>query len=585
MPNNTWSAGGAGNWSVNGNWSLGVAPVLADDVIFDATSVQDCTIDVSPSVNSITFTAAYSGNWSAAGQTMTCAVDFSHSGTGTSNFGNGVTCNGNTSTVFIAAGVGGISAAFCCFTMNTVTSGTLDFNKTVAPNCLNLGANAIVEIKGTVSQIFSSASPALTFTNGGTLIVSKSVTFSVSIALEIVSIPGAAPTITGTVGQQLNLRVQNPAANATIPALTVSNINLGIYAFSSAGGIISLAGDISCGPLVLFAQGGSVVGTINTSGYAINATGIVVGNNTAGGTLTVNFSNSVVNCSSFDGATYNVGTTNFNLQTSQWTCSGDWTFGSNHTVNPGASSVTIANTSTITSNGKSFYDLTVNAAAKVITCADALTCAAGGDLTLTAGTLTLATFNLTVGGNTAINGASTLNATGSTCSFAGNYSTAVASTVTVNAATNYTFTAATIITTNGITLPSCTFNNNFTINNSCVITRLITGVNGFTGTFQAGNIFTITNYTAGDWDGAFGALSSYQSSIPGTQATFIAPAFVGDLTVRYTRWTDINANFGETIYANDGTSQNGGNNDNIIFPAGGAGRRLSDSKIAIGMGI
>jgi hypothetical protein len=582
MPNNTWSAGGAGNWSVNGNWSLGVAPVLADDVIFDATSVQDCTIDVSPSVNSITFTAAYSGNWSAAGQTMTCALGFSHDGTGTSNFGNGLTCNGNASTLHVGAGVGVVTATSCVLTMNGTTAMVLDDDKGIRASPLTLGPNAVVTNNGAQLTRYESATTPLIVADGAIFTSNINVNFSLTGPDMIVN-QGVGSVINGTSNITFIL---NTGVVATIPAFTYTGS--GLIIFTDGGGgtgaSLTLMGTFNSGTArtIFFNQGAG------TTTYNFNNQDVTTGRfddgASGGGTCVYNYGSGTFNITSYT-SNYIVGTTVKNFQTSRWTCTGDWTFASTHTVDPGASSVTIANTSTITSNGKSFYDLTVNAAAKVITCADALTCAAGGDLTLTAGTLTLATFNLTVGGNTAINGVSTLNATGSTCSFAGNYSTAVASTVTVNAATNYTFTAATIITTNGITLPSCTFNNNFTINNSCVITRLITGVNGFTGTFQAGNIFTITNYTAGDWDGAFGALSSYQSSIPGTQATFIAPAFVGDLTVRYTRWTDINANFGETIYANDGTSQNGGNNDNIIFPAGGAGRRLSDSKIAIGMGI
>jgi len=49
------------------------------------------------------------------------------------------------------------------------------------------------------------------------------------------------------------------------------------------------------------------------------------------------------------------------MESSQWTCSGAWTFRSNHTINPGTSTVTLTgNSATLTTAEKSFHNLVIN---------------------------------------------------------------------------------------------------------------------------------------------------------------------------------------------------------------------------------
>jgi hypothetical protein len=573
--NNVWSALGPGNWSANGNWSLGVAPVLADDVIFNATSVQNCTIDVSPSVNSITFAAAYSGNWTAVGQTMTCTLGFSHDGTGTSHFGNGLTCNGNASTLHIGAGVGAATGSFCNLVFNGVVAMVFDDDKGIQFNSLITGAGAVLTSSGASTNTFSTGGIPLIIGNASTLTLNTTTNFYSTAAGQLYSTPGAY-TFNGT--GTITFYATGAGFVFTAPALTFTGTsgNFGFIAgLGTNNAIINQTGNIianSVGTFRIYAGIANTSFTWNTGGFAISNTGgnLRLGASIATGVLTFNCGASAITMKVYN--EYAVGASTINMQTAQFTCAGSWTFGVTNTINPGSSSVTITTTSTVTSNGKSFFDFTVNSGANTVTCADALTLAANGDLTLTTGTLNLAIFNLTVGGDTYVNGVSTLNATGSTCSFAGNYTTAVASTVTINPATNYTFTAVTAIVTNGITLPSCTFNDDFTISDTCIITSLIIGVDGITGTFEAGNIFTITLLAAADWDGALGALNAFRSTIPGTQYTLAIP---NALTLQYMNPQD-SALLGFQITVDDGTSVDGGNNDaNWIWPvvppvAGGA---------------
>lgn len=58
----TWDGGGADNqWSTAANWSGNIVPTAADDVVFDATSVKNATVDAAFTVNSLAINIGYAG--------------------------------------------------------------------------------------------------------------------------------------------------------------------------------------------------------------------------------------------------------------------------------------------------------------------------------------------------------------------------------------------------------------------------------------------------------------------------------------------------------------------------------------------
>ncbi len=60
MAERVWSASGAGSASTAGNWSGGSAPTSSDTVVFNNTSVENCTWDVT-AVSTITVASTYTG--------------------------------------------------------------------------------------------------------------------------------------------------------------------------------------------------------------------------------------------------------------------------------------------------------------------------------------------------------------------------------------------------------------------------------------------------------------------------------------------------------------------------------------------
>ena len=83
MATNTWSHTVGNNWNSAGNWSLGHVPQAGEDVVFDATSTADCTLDayVFANLGSVTFADAYSGTF-AFGTSWLTSADSVYFGTG-----------------------------------------------------------------------------------------------------------------------------------------------------------------------------------------------------------------------------------------------------------------------------------------------------------------------------------------------------------------------------------------------------------------------------------------------------------------------------------------------------------------------
>lgn len=103
--------------------------------------------------------------------------------------------------------------------------------------------------------------------------------------------------------------------------------------------------------------------------------------------------------------------------------------------------------------------------------------------------------------------------------------------------------------------------------------------------FAVADRWFIDAYNAGDWDGAIGSPTVWESDTPGVQAEIVAPVVPGDIHVSHTVWQDIN-NTGALIYADDGTSVDGGNNFGIVFPTVPSGGIVGGgSRCWVGAGI
>jgi len=90
----TWTNGnGTDQWNDADNWDPSGVPGSGDDVVFNATYTDSCTIDVDSTITSLTIQSGYTGPVSLGSYTLTITGDFTieqsnafDSGTGTVKF-------------------------------------------------------------------------------------------------------------------------------------------------------------------------------------------------------------------------------------------------------------------------------------------------------------------------------------------------------------------------------------------------------------------------------------------------------------------------------------------------------------------
>lgn len=148
MPTNTWVASSAGLASNPANWSLGRAPITSDDVVFDGTSVNNCSWDVAGRF-AVSLLTGYSGTVSITVNGV--ELDDTTVAAGTirgDTFSRGVTWHGNVTQT------GGTIGA-----MGWILRGegkTITLPASWAPNGLvNYGSYIIQNAGGNFNRLFS----------------------------------------------------------------------------------------------------------------------------------------------------------------------------------------------------------------------------------------------------------------------------------------------------------------------------------------------------------------------------------------------------------------------------------------------
>jgi|WetSurMetagenome_2_1015567.scaffolds.fasta_scaffold01475_10 hypothetical protein len=459
----TWT--GAVNSDMNNaaNYSgTGCTLDATDDLVFNSGSVA-ATASANIHVKSITVTSGYTGDLSFSGHTATYENgDASFDGTGTVDLGDRITINGASAAFHIGSGVGTVRGGDCDVIMNGTTAMTFDVDRLVIFKTLTLGANAKVANTGSEDAHFSSATTPFTMGASSTFTVNQTTHLFLSGSSAFMSL-GAGYTINGS--SDIRLEIGDDSIVVTLPAVTTVNIPIEIRDVGTKiGWTFRLTGAINLGT----ASFSSFFAYPNTAGtFDFNNQNVTCGTFTTGifaatNAVTFNYGSGSFSITSFNGSDYNgAGTCNENFQTSHWTVAGTgWTFGSNHTINPGTSLITFTNSATITPNGKSFYDLALNASGKTITLAD---------------NINVHNFNNIAG---TLAGAFTVTASGD-----------------VTVSTDTTF-------------------------NRLIMTKPTTR----TITVGAGDTLTLTNLTNTDLDGSAGALTQWRSGTPASPFNLIIPS-------------------------------------------------------------
>lgn len=280
----TWTAAGAGNWNTGANWTGGSEPATNDDVVFNGTSTQTCTINVS--TNALT---SFSVN---SGFTGIINADTDQGGTvakhGVGTFAAAFSLNS-------AAGSGAQVLMFSDFTMSagTVaitagrqfrTSGTINISAgtwTSGNYITQNTASANVTISITMTFILFAAA-----TNDVTFTLQANLTYSVALHVEhftttkTVTLAAVATTITGTGSATLDVSTGAQIGTNRPGAITFTTgtLDTGTGAVT-VGNATAGAGTLGSNTAWTFTQDGAYTQNATGTTNAPTGTGWTAGGN------------------------------------------------------------------------------------------------------------------------------------------------------------------------------------------------------------------------------------------------------------------------------------------------------------------
>lgn len=527
---------GTSSLTETGNASI----TLAGDSLYDLTVNSSGTVtmvDAWAVKNDLTVLA---GNWTSSGQSGYVGDDCLFDNAGTVTGGTSLTVGGD-----FHVGSPVTTATLSSTDINMVGTGSFDIDEAGAYVDDLTGAAA-----GQTTTITSASSTTgwdniLTVGPGTMTITDATLRGQIVAQTDPLSI-NASSTINGN--GTLFLVIANTSTYAgNVPAITMGGTSTFSITRTTGSTPVTLTqtGAVSAPIVAIYSGCGNAAGTFTylTGNYGLSgSTSLGTGANTANAISLFKYGSSSVSCGSYVN-TYNTGSSMIDsMQSSSWTCAGNWTNGSNHTIVWGTSKQTFTGAATLTSAGKGLADsVIINATGATVATADA---ASMGALNVIAGTLNISGDSLTIARGAAV---------------------ASGATLTTDASSKIAFTGdgARVYLGTKTTWPVTYFHNNGYLYDGGTLVRLIRAVDGKTLTLEAAKTFTLTAADAANLDGAAGSRNVWRSTTPGTQYTVALP---NALTLSYQDAQDFNAS-GYAITATDKTSVNSGNNVNWIWPS------------------
>lgn len=539
MATRTWNSSGSTDMNDGSNYTPTGAILASDFLVFDGTSVVNATATGSLSAATIDVIAAYTGAWNDGGQTITLVNSFNMSSGGafTASGTFNMTANGDLT-------YNPDSKSTSSWTVDLRGTGTFAVTGYIAVGKMICAySGKITTLTG--SGIALNAVQPLTL-NGGTLTNNQAGEFRITCSSNYIIDQGSS-TINGTGTITLSVSSSATATIKTFNYTGTGTIFLRSYTTGSNNNITLEGNFTTSGSLVIARVSETGSYNFNVAGYTMTANSsgktLCVGQQTAAaGPTIINLQGGEINAAQL--RTYgNGGWTDdmctINLDTGQIILSNNPTdiikFNDRIVFTQSAKEDSIylfpANSGKITTSGSIMPSLRMNGSGKTFTLQDDYASLNGyGSIRIGVGTFDTNEKIVICGKDLIVDATETADFTASVISIYGNYGSYAGSTVTIDASTEFKFYGTNTITTNGVAMPKTTLFGNATINDSCTIARLImTG--GKTTTFETGETFTITAYTAADWDGTSGPLRTIlRSATPATPFTIVMPS---DLAMNY----------------------------------------------------
>jgi len=259
---NRYTGASGGNWNTNGNWSLGVVPTAAHDVLVN-TNVS-INVNTSPTINSLTISGNATVSFTVT-STQTISID---------NNGSSIVVGSSLTLVGISGGgTRQMRIAFTGAGRTMAIAGTLNINIAVNDPGIYIATNSATTVTGTINNnggtITSTAanlsfSPAATYnhqTNGNAIAIA---TWAATANCNITGITGTSPTIVSLTQAFGNLTWDCPGETT---------------GFILAGIITTIQGTFTVGNVGGY---GLFLASTNNSTYTLNIGGDLIINNANG---------------------------------------------------------------------------------------------------------------------------------------------------------------------------------------------------------------------------------------------------------------------------------------------------------------
>jgi hypothetical protein len=331
-------------------------------------------------------------NYVQTGTTLTANGDVNFNTTAAVTLGTGITMAGPSGILTFSSTITTLTATSCILNLNN--NCTLDVNKTLT--CLGVvtGPNSNIRTQGSSTLVCqSSGTPIVfgtnsTFSNGTTLYLRKTTSGDMYTYGSGCSIVGS--DICNMYAYANGVAVNLPELNWGAGTLTVTSNYTGT-SFTHTGNIwtsgsySNVTNNTTAQAIHDFNGYNLTCSHFRTGAYTEHTTGYSI----------FNYGSGIITCSSL-GTSSDSKTCSINLESSTINCSGNFMFLSGWQVDPGTSVVNIKNTSTVTSNNKSFYDFYVDVPASGTVVTFANTPKFSGDFIVTQGSTNFS--NLTYSG-------------------------------------------------------------------------------------------------------------------------------------------------------------------------------------------
>jgi hypothetical protein len=498
-----------------------------------------------------------------------------------------------TATGFTFTGTGG-------FTRDQAATATMVFGTTGgttsnAPNLtVNAGASALTFTSGSYFKNLIFTGSTCTVTNGvniaGNLTLASGGTYTSFLATFLVS-----GTITSNGRTIANATINIPGGTLTLAdamttgsgsinstTLTAGTLDLANFTLSTAVFISNNSNTrniaFGSGNIALTSTFPStdILSMSDVSGFSQTGTGGFTRNMVVMATVIFGNTGGSGNVSRACNLTVNAGGTTLTVQGASWfknvsfvgsgstvNASGAMRIAGNLTLSSGGTYTALnsqfRDSGTVTSNGKTLGNTTINGSGITVTLADVMTLGTSNTLTLTEGTFTAANFNVTAGSFSSSNSNTrTLNMGSGTWTISGSgataWNTATTTGLTVAPSTStITMTSASAKTFAGGGLTYYNLNQGgagaLTISGSNTFNDITDTVQPSTVTFTAGTTQTVSNFSLA---GTAGNLVTINSTTPGSQFTLSKSS--GAVNAQYLAIQDSNATGGAGWYASNSTN-------------------------------